>query len=460
MNTFDVAIVGARCAGAPLAKVLADRGYAVCLIDKARFPSETPSTCALQSNGVDALGRMGMLERLLQAGPPVMTRVTTSSTHSSFTIDVDPQEYGRTMGISRFALDDALVRSAAEAGADVRTGCAASELIVSDGRVVGVRTSTGDVCASVVVGADGRNSMVAKHVGAAEYCTRRAGRLPTWAVLEGVDPTAGFFFGGIGRPTRGSTGFLGLPLEEGRYLAAVTVPMDLAAEYLQDRYTGFARELELFPQMADAVRDADRVGPLRVLQKWHSYFRVSAGPGWVLVGDAGNFKDYSLGQGMSDAMRQAETLADAIDLGLRTGDVDERTRQWWRWRDADAWQMYWANCLLGEPYLPSSIGDLIFGEGEADAAAALKLAGIMNKSVTPLRAVPPQAFVRAVPAAAAEIGRHTLHDRPNAALEVRALTSMAAFSAQLLMNRPSHILGSRRFRATPGTLTSTAVQAD
>jgi 2-polyprenyl-6-methoxyphenol hydroxylase-like FAD-dependent oxidoreductase len=75
----------------------------------------------------------------------------------------------------------------------------------------------------------------------------------------------------------------------------------------------------------------------------HGFFRVSAGPGWALVGDAGHFKDPTPGQGIADALRQAEKLAPAIESGLGGGarSLDESMNEWWRWRDEDAWEMYW-----------------------------------------------------------------------------------------------------------------------
>jgi 2-polyprenyl-6-methoxyphenol hydroxylase-like FAD-dependent oxidoreductase len=75
----------------------------------------------------------------------------------------------------------------------------------------------------------------------------------------------------------------------------------------------------------------------------HGFFRTSAGPGWVLVGDAGHFKDPTPGQGIADALRQSEKLTAAVEraLGGGAGSPDAILRDWWRWRDADAWEMYW-----------------------------------------------------------------------------------------------------------------------
>src|SRR3954451_7704861 len=61
---FDVIIVGARCAGSPLATCLARAGMRVCVVDRARFPSDTPSTHGVQPSGVKILDRLGMLEPL------------------------------------------------------------------------------------------------------------------------------------------------------------------------------------------------------------------------------------------------------------------------------------------------------------------------------------------------------------------------------------------------------------
>jgi 2-polyprenyl-6-methoxyphenol hydroxylase-like FAD-dependent oxidoreductase len=85
------------------------------------------------------------------------------------------------------------------------------------------------------------------------------------------------------------------------------------------------------------------------MARMHGFFRTSAGPGWALVGDAGHFKDPSPGQGIADALRQAEKLAAAIERGLGGGNgtPDQVLRDWWRWRDEDAWEMYWFAHDLG-----------------------------------------------------------------------------------------------------------------
>jgi flavin-dependent dehydrogenase len=52
---YDAIVVGARCAGAPTAMLLARQGYRVLAVDRATFPSDTVSTHILHPHGVAAL---------------------------------------------------------------------------------------------------------------------------------------------------------------------------------------------------------------------------------------------------------------------------------------------------------------------------------------------------------------------------------------------------------------------
>ena len=58
---YDVIVVGARCAGSPAAMLLARRGYKVLVVDRATFPSDTPTAHFLLPPGVARLRRWGLL---------------------------------------------------------------------------------------------------------------------------------------------------------------------------------------------------------------------------------------------------------------------------------------------------------------------------------------------------------------------------------------------------------------
>ena len=87
-----------------------------------------------------------------------------------------------------------------------------------------------------------------------------------------------------------------------------TSPEDVPA-YRDRTGAGFDRVLAGFPPLGELLAGARRTGPPLVMPGFQGFFRQSAGPGWVLVGDAGHFKDTTSGQGISDALRQAERLA-------------------------------------------------------------------------------------------------------------------------------------------------------
>src|SRR5689334_19262417 len=72
---YDVIVVGARCAGAPTALLLARKGYRVLLVDRASFPSDTVSTHYIRLPGARALHRWGLLDAVLATNcPPVLAR--------------------------------------------------------------------------------------------------------------------------------------------------------------------------------------------------------------------------------------------------------------------------------------------------------------------------------------------------------------------------------------------------
>ncbi|TSD99763.1 FAD-dependent monooxygenase [Skermania sp. ID1734] len=376
---FDVVIVGARCAGSPLAILLARRGLRVCLVDKANFPHETPSTHVIQPCGVRILAELGVLESVLATGAVPLDWFTMVNDDDRIDASIDLDEFGAPgLCVRRLTLDALLVEAAAAAGADVRTGCRVTGLLTEPGgRVAGVCTDGGDIPARLVVGADGRKSTVAALVGATEYLKTPPGRTPAWAYFAGVGDRTGRLL--LGRT--GDLAFLASPTDGGLYMAGIGIDVARAPEFHAAREAFFAKSLAQCPELPALLDGADRVGPIRVMTDWHGYFRCSAGPGWVLVGDAGHFKDFTTAQGISDAFRQARALAQAI--AADGGALDARLTDWWHWRDRDAFEMYWLAADMGLPGAASPlVARLLRSIGEDPAATRLFLK-VLNHDVRP-----------------------------------------------------------------------------
>ena len=386
-------IVGARCAGSPLATMLARRGLRVCLLDKSRFPSETLSTHVIQPCGVAILERLGVLDAVWAAGAVPLTRFTLVSNQARISASIDPAAFGApSLCLRRIALDHLLVDAAAAAGAEVRTETPVSGLLWEGDRVAGVETAAGPLRARLVIGADGRSSTVAGAVSAGEYYVAPPARMFAWAYFEGAIETEGHLRLG----SLEGLNYVAGPTDAGLYMAAVCPPLAVKDAFLADRERSFMAGIAVWPELAELLDGATRAGPIRVMANWHGYFREAAGPGWVLLGDAGNFKDPSPAQGIADALRQAEHLADAVEAGLGGAtDIDDELRRWWRWRDEDGYEMHWFATDMGRagpsPPLASQFTRDIAGDEEATEG----LLRVLNHDIPPSQLFTPRRLGRA-----------------------------------------------------------------
>ena len=339
-DAYDVIVVGARCAGSPTAMLLARKGYRVLVVDRSTFPSDTVSTHFIHATGVDALRRWGLLDKVIATGCPAVD--TYSFDFGPITISGTPFPAGGSAiayAPRRTVLDTLLVDAATAAGAEVREGFTVDEIIVEDGQVRGVRGRDRDgntvvEHASVVIGADGTNSRVATAVGAQRYNEKpvlQAGYYSYFADL----PVNGFEI--TIRPDRG---WAALPTNDGLTLVVLGWPY---AEHTANRVDvegNFLKSLELSPDFAERIRSATRV------DRFHgspvpNFFRKPYGPGWVLVGDAGYTKDPITAQGISNAFRDAELCASALDSTFVGGQsFDDAMGTYQTERDTHSLPMY------------------------------------------------------------------------------------------------------------------------
>jgi flavin-dependent dehydrogenase len=383
MKRFDVVVVGARCAGSPLAIMLARRGLRVCVLDRARFPSETLSTHVIQPCGVAILERLGVLDAVIAAGAVPLTRFTLVAEDARIDaeLDAEVERYGAPgLCVRRVTMDHLLAQAAAAAGADVRTSTKVTGLVYEDGRVAGVQTERGQVHADLVVGADGRRSTVAGLLGAREYHVVPAGRLFAWAYFEGVSDTEPRLR--LGR--LGDLAFLASPTDGGLYMAGVCPPLCAKRAFLADRERSFMAGLTVWPELADLVAGATRLGPIRVIGDLRGFLRQAAGPGWALLGDAGHFKDPTPAQGIADAFRHAERLAAVVEAGLGgAAKLDEALHRWWAWRDQDVYEMHWFATDLGAAGRSGPLHVQTIRDIAGDDDATEKLLRVLNHDIRP-----------------------------------------------------------------------------
>ena len=323
---FDAVIVGARCAGAATAMLMARAGLRVLVVDRTHPSRDTLSTHALMRAGVLQLSRWGLLQRVVAAGTPPVTATTFHYGDRAETLQLTEPLYAPR----RTVLDTALLSAAQEAGAQARFGVDVTELCRDrTGRVTGVlaRVRGGDAVtfrAPLTIGADGLRSTVARLAGAP---TVRRGAAAS-ALVYGYWPSPSasqydwFYRPGV------SAGII--PTNDGQVCIWAGLPAERFADErgrsgLADL---FARVLaEAAPEAAALVARTEPIGALRGFPGMPGYLRRATGPGWALVGDAGYFKDPLTAHGISDALRDAEFLTRAVVDGGQDALAEyERTR--------------------------------------------------------------------------------------------------------------------------------------
>ena len=345
-DAWDAIVVGARCAGSPTAMLLARKGCRVLVVDRATFPSDTVSTHILHPLGVAALSRWGLLDRLAATEcPPIHT----------YAYDFGPVTLSGAPGTSdaqvaycprRTILDKLLVDAAAQSGADIREGFSVDEILIEDGRAVGIKGHSkagGAVVerAGIVVGADGRRSIVADAVRPAHYVEKPPLLVAYYTYWSGL-PMDGRFENYV----RDWRGFAVAPTHDGLTMVIAGWPYAEFTENKKDIEGHYWKTIELAPAFAERLRRAKREARF-VGAAGPSYFRKPYGPGWVLVGDAGYNKDFITAQGIMDAFHDAELCAAALDRAFSGMQPFEAAMsEYQRSRDARAMAMYEFTCQL------------------------------------------------------------------------------------------------------------------
>lgn len=348
----DVIIVGARCAGSPLAALLARDGVRVTVLERASFPSDTLSSHLFEADALAFLDRLGVIERLRATGAPMVMRTDTRVEDVELAIELPrlPGDPGAIASVRRALLDPILADAARQAGAEVHTSARVVALIDHGGRVAGVRVrkdgSETELRARLVVGADGRHSSVARLAGARRYNVTPNQRLLFWRFFENAQAEPTFL------SHRWAEHFiLGLPCDSGLYQVLIWPELSERAAFQADREQAFMAHARLCEPIADAIAGAEPVGSAIGAFSFEGFFRDASGPGWVLCGDAGHFKSPAPGRGIGDAFLQAETLARAIGgaLGGSDRELDRAMARWGRWRDREFAEHYWFAYDLEEP---------------------------------------------------------------------------------------------------------------
>ena len=342
-GSYEAIVVGARCAGSPTALLLARRGHRVLLLDKATFPSDTMSTHLIHPPGIASLRRWGLLDALEATDcPPIRTY---SFDFGPATVAGSPQAID---GVSqaycprRTVLDKLLVDAAADAGVEVREGFTVSDILADNGTVTGIRGHSrgGDSVtekAKVVIGADGKHSLLAKAVNPEHY-DERPSRLALYYAYWSDFPVDSFETTIRAEHRRG---WAAAPTNDGLTCVPFGWPRQEFDRNKKDIEGNMRAAFDLAPEFAERMRGAKRESKFIGSAELPGYFRKPFGPGWALVGDAGYHKNPITAMGINDAFRDAELVAGALDEAF-TGrrSFEEGMSDYQQTRDRETMPVY------------------------------------------------------------------------------------------------------------------------
>ena len=381
---YDVVVVGARVAGAATAMLLARQGLRVLMLDRTRLPADTLSTHALMLGSAIQLNKWGLSDAVVATGATAVDAIDMKVRDVAFTAPV--KHIGgvdRLYAPRRITLDAILADAAIAAGAELCDGATVTGVRRNaDGRVNGVVGTTRGgatfgVSARWVVGADGMRSTVAQLVGATYQAYVEPTSSCVYSYWEGLESSHySFAFG-----DRAAAGTI--PTDGGLTCVFATSPANQMHEVRADLPHGFLKLVAAAsPDMADHVAGGARSGAFRGFRGLAGYMRQPIGAGWLLIGDAGYYRDPLSAHGITDAFRDAELAARAILRAWNDPNSEiDALRRFRAFRDGFAAPMFHATARLATYdwstdealTLLATMGDE--GEREARFLAALPTLG-------------------------------------------------------------------------------------
>jgi len=408
------------------------------MVERSDVATDRKPAQAVQSDVFRWLDGMGLMERSRQAFGPFMDdldlRLGDFRARGRY---ADPKEpWGGSAFVHRKDLDPMLLEYAEESGAVLIDDFKAESTITRNGRVVGIqgtrRGRSHRLFARLVVGADGRTSSLATMVGSRRYNESCTDRGYCWGYFDRSGDDAGsqfivhrwkdnFYWGGAA--------------PNGQIFVGTSFARSRLDDIRQDRSAAYIDLVKSCDGTAHIAHSYGLAKPPKVAMRFHGFFREPTGPGWVLVGDSGHFKDPVAGRGIGDAIHQVRTVTPFIIRGLGSGSersLDQGLERWGRQRDRDLVGHYWNTIDLSDPDPLSPVLPAVLRQWPSEEAVRL-VGQVLIHELTPRQLVTPPRVLRATAAMLAQNPRNS----PDTLRELGRITKIDLIR-RLRERRPSH----------------------
>ncbi|WP_405940667.1 NAD(P)/FAD-dependent oxidoreductase [Streptomyces sp. NBC_00207] len=395
---YDVVISGAGLAGSAAAILLARRGVRVALLERRSDPEAYKVLCthSITANAYPVLDELGLVPAIEKAGA-----VRNEARWYTRWGWIEPRaapagpELPYAYNIRRSILDPLIRSRASETpGVDLLLGHQVTGLVREAGRTTGVRASAPqgerEIRARLVVGADGKDSAVAKlaDVPVQQYENARFGYLAHFRNLP--------LHGGIGQ-----TWFLepdmayAFPNDDGVTVMAVLPDKKRLPAFREDLEGSFLSFIRALPE-APPIDSAERVTKIIGAVNYPLHSRKQTAPGVALIGDAALTGDPLWGVGCGWALQSAQWLAEAVaPAATGRGDLDRSLTVYERRhrRRLRGYQFLAADFATARPFNP--VERLMFSAAARDDAAARHMHLFASRLISPLRFLNPVALAKA-----------------------------------------------------------------
>jgi 2-polyprenyl-6-methoxyphenol hydroxylase-like FAD-dependent oxidoreductase len=320
-QSYDAVIVGGSLAGCAAATMLGRAGARVAVLEKSPDPAAFKRICShfIQASAVPTLERLGLVEPMVEAGA-LRSRFQARTPWGW--IEPPAATAARGINLRREKLDPMVREMAASTrGVELLLGQTVTDLRRGDGVVRGVVARDRDGVeasfeAPLTIGADGRDSRIAKLSGVAVK-TYPHGRFAYGGYFEGVLPSRG-------DSTTASIWLMdpnwaaAFPTDDGLLFCAAMATMDRLPAFKADPEAALLAYFDEVPE-GPSLRggrlayDPGVVGKIDMTNR----MRTPTAPGLALIGDAALATDPLFGVGCGWAFESAEWLADAVAPALR-----------------------------------------------------------------------------------------------------------------------------------------------
>ena len=322
----DVLVIGGGPAGATIAPLLAERGYAVTLLEKAHHPRFHIGESLLPAN-LPIFERLGVGEKIRAIGMEKWGAEFVSPHHGHKQVFAFADAWDKSMPMAyqvpRAAFDEILIRNAEAKGASVHEGCQVTQVVFlpeGGGAEVTATTDAGTEVhwrAKFVVDASGRDTFLANKL----QCKHRNPQHNSAAVFahaRGATRNAGQAEGNITIFWFDQGWFWFIPLKEGiTSVGMVTWPHHMKTRGNRSLDAFLQDNIQSCAPLAAQLNDAQWISAIEATGNYSYESERTHGQNYVLLGDAFTFIDPVFSSGVLLAMQSAVLAADAVDLALK-----------------------------------------------------------------------------------------------------------------------------------------------